>query len=45
MNEKDYELSKKIDRNYIVDLVKKFNNDSELGRELRTYIMFLQDKD
>jgi hypothetical protein len=45
MNEHDYELSKKIDKNYIVELVRKLNNDSELGREIRTYVMFLQNKD
>jgi len=45
MNENDYELSNKIDRHYIVELVRKLNDDFELGREIRTYIMFLQDKD
>jgi hypothetical protein len=31
------ELTKLIDKIYIIELVNKFSNDTELGKELREY--------
>jgi len=33
-----YKLSKEIDAVYILELVKKFPNDAELGSEIRSYV-------
>jgi len=33
-----YELSKEIDTVYILELVKRTPNDSELGSEIRNYV-------
>ena len=38
VNKEMYKLSKEIDAVYVLELVKKFPNDAELGSEIRSYV-------
>ena len=38
VNKELYEQSKEIDAVYVLELVKKFPNDAELGSEIRSYV-------
>jgi hypothetical protein len=42
---KDYYRKVKFDSQYIVDLIKKFPNDQDLGAEIKKYFSFLKNND
>jgi len=40
----DQEVSKKIDQLTIIEIIKKYPNDLELGREVRKYVGNLKER-
>ena len=44
IDKKDFEDSKKLDMLYVLELVKEIRNDTELGAEVRKYVLFNQKK-